>query len=80
MSEFGQKPTESLTDGRPGAIRKTCKTVERRRRKLEALVQKRIATDPAFAYALLRECIGVVLAGDIDTGKAILRYIKATAD
>ena len=35
--------------------------------------------DPAFAEALLREGIDTMLAGDVDTGKAILRdYIKAT--
>ena len=35
--------------------------------------------DPAFGEALLREGIDTMLAGDVDTGKAILRdYIKAT--
>ena len=34
---------------------------------------------PTFGEALLREGIDTVLAGDVDTGKAILRdYIKAT--
>jgi hypothetical protein len=43
------------------------------------LVQGRIARDPDFAAALLREGIDTMLAGDVDTGKAILRdYIKAT--
>jgi hypothetical protein len=43
------------------------------------LVQKRIAHDPAFGEALLREGIDTMLTGDVDTGKAILRdYIKAT--
>ncbi len=43
------------------------------------LVQKRVANDPAFGEALLRESIDTMLAGDIDAGKAILRdYIKAT--
>jgi hypothetical protein len=37
-----------------------------------------IASDPAFDEALLREG-NTMLAGDVDTGKAILRdYIKAT--
>ena len=41
-------------------------------------MQKRIARDPAFAGALLREGIDPMLTGDVDTGKAILRdYIKA---
>jgi len=43
------------------------------------LVQRRIAKDPDFATALLREGIDTMLTGDVDTGKAILRdYIKAT--
>src|ERR1700758_4242761 len=48
-------------------------------RDFKELVQKRIARDPAYADALLREGIDTMLTGDIDTGKAILRdYIKAT--
>jgi hypothetical protein len=48
-------------------------------RDFKQLVQKRIARDPSFADALLREGIGTMLTGDVDTGKAILRdYIKAT--
>jgi len=44
-----------------------------------ALVQRRVADDPKFAAALLREGIDRMLAGDVDTGKTILRdYIKAT--
>ncbi len=43
------------------------------------LVQSRVARDPNFAAALLREGIDTMLTGDVDTGKAILRdYIKAT--
>ncbi len=43
------------------------------------LVQKRVAAEPSFGEALLRESIDTMLSGDIDTGKAILRdYIKAT--
>ena len=43
------------------------------------LVQRRVADDAAFGEALLREGIDTMLAGDVDTGKAILRdYIKAT--
>jgi DNA-binding phage protein len=42
-------------------------------------VQRHVAADPAFGEALLREGIDTMLAGDVDTGKAILRdYIKAT--
>jgi len=50
-----------------------------RTRNFRRLVQTRVATDPAFAEALLREGIEVMLQGDIETGKTILRdYIKAT--
>ena len=42
-------------------------------------MHRRVAQDPAFAAALLREGIDTMLAGDVDTAKAILRdYIKAT--
>ena len=48
-------------------------------RSFRELVQKRVANDPAFGAALLREGIDTMLSGDVDTGKAILRdYIKAT--
>lgn len=48
-------------------------------RRFNYLVQHHVAADPAFADALLREGIEVMLKGDIDTGKTILRdYIKAT--
>ena len=48
-------------------------------RDFKTLIQSRIAADPDFATALLRESIETMLAGDIQTGKALLRdYIKAT--
>ena len=48
-------------------------------RSFKKLVQRRTAKDPDFAEALLREGIDTMLAGDIETGKAVLRdYIKAT--
>jgi hypothetical protein len=48
-------------------------------RSFRDLVQRQVADDPAFAEALLREGIDTMLAGDVDTGKTILRdYIKAT--
>jgi hypothetical protein len=48
-------------------------------RDFKGLVQKRIACDPAFADALLREGMETMLGGDVDAGKAILRdTIKAT--
>jgi DNA-binding phage protein len=50
-----------------------------RTKSFKALVQQHVATDPAFAEALLREGIETMLGGDIETGKIILRdYIKAT--
>jgi hypothetical protein len=48
-------------------------------RSFKDLVQRHVAEDPGFGQALLREGIDTMLAGDVDTGKAILRdYIKAT--
>jgi hypothetical protein len=42
-------------------------------------VQARARHDPAFREALLREGVEALLAGDLDTGKAVLRdYINAT--
>ncbi len=41
------------------------------------LVQRRVASDPDLAEALLREGIHAMLAGDIGTRKTVLRdYIK----
>jgi DNA-binding phage protein len=43
------------------------------------LVQARMAREPEFATALLREAVDALLSGDVDAGKSILRdYIKAT--
>jgi hypothetical protein len=48
-------------------------------RDFKGMAQRRVVKDPVFAEALLREGIDTMLAGDVDTGKAILRdYIKAT--
>ncbi|MCE2403857.1 MAG: transcriptional regulator [Dehalococcoidia bacterium] len=42
-------------------------------------VQARAQADPAFREGLLTEAIDCLLAGDIDTGKTVLRdYINAT--
>ena len=42
-------------------------------------IKNRITRDPAFREELLKEGIECLLAGDVDTGKAILRdYIYAT--
>ncbi len=48
-------------------------------RDFKELVRKRVASNPAFGEALLREGIDTLIAGDVDAGKAILRdYIKVT--
>jgi hypothetical protein len=48
-------------------------------RSFKELVQRHVADDPAFGTALLREGIDAMLAGDVETGKTILRdYIKGT--
>jgi len=48
-------------------------------RTFKATVKARAERDPAFREALLSESVDALLAGDIDTGKAILRdYINAT--
>jgi len=48
-------------------------------RSFKAMVDERLARDPGFREALLRESVETMLAGDVETGKAVLRdYIKAT--
>jgi DNA-binding phage protein len=48
-------------------------------RDFKQTVQARVLADPAFRDALLKEGVETMLAGDVDTGKGILRdYIKAT--
>jgi DNA-binding phage protein len=48
-------------------------------RHFKETVAARIGRDPAFREALLREGIETLLAGDVETGKTILRdYINAT--
>jgi len=48
-------------------------------RSFKEMKQKRTEREPEFGEALLREGIDNLLAGDVETGKAILRdYIKAT--
>lgn len=43
------------------------------------VLQARIAVDPAFAAARLREGIDALLSGNVETGKASLRdHTKAT--
>ena len=50
-----------------------------RSKSFKILVQHHVKADKKFAEALLREGIDAMLAGDVDTGKTILRdYIKAT--
>ena len=48
-------------------------------RDFKETVLARVQADPTFRDALLQEGIETLLAGNVDTGKAILRdYIKAT--
>jgi hypothetical protein len=43
------------------------------------LIDGYIVSDPAFREALIQEAVEAMLAGDVETGKIILRdYIKAT--
>lgn len=48
-------------------------------RDFKETVLARVQADPQFRDALLKEGVETMLAGDVDSGKAILRdYIKAT--
>ncbi|KQO78642.1 MAG: DNA-binding protein [Methylobacteriaceae bacterium] len=48
-------------------------------RSFKDTVKARAERDPAFRDALLTEAVDQLLAGDIETGKAVLRdYINAT--
>ena len=48
-------------------------------RDFKATVKARAERDPAFREALLTEAVELLLAGDIEVGKAVLRdYINAT--
>lgn len=48
-------------------------------RAFKATVQARVERDPAFRQALFIEAVQSLMAGDVETGKLILRdYIKAT--
>jgi hypothetical protein len=46
-------------------------------RSFQKLVDERLARDPCFRKALLRESVRAMLAGDVKTGWATLRrYLK----
>lgn len=48
-------------------------------RDFKETVQNRVRRDPSFRKALLREAVETFLAGDVETGKTVLRdYINAT--
>jgi len=48
-------------------------------RDFKKTIQARIKSDPAFRNELLREGVECLLAGELETGKAILRdYVNAT--
>jgi DNA-binding phage protein len=68
VSEEGRSPLEAAEEKRMALTRS-----------FKELVQKRVAHEPGFGEALLQEAIEALLAGDVDTAKAVLRdYIKAT--
>jgi hypothetical protein len=44
----------------------------------KTFVERRLARDPEFRKALLRESVETMLSGDLETGRAVLRdYIEA---
>jgi DNA-binding phage protein len=48
-------------------------------REFRETVKDRVNRDPAFREALLQEAVAALIAGDVDTGRALLRdYINAT--
>jgi|SRR5829696_1942778 hypothetical protein len=48
-------------------------------RAFKETVKARLERDPAFRAAMLREAVEALLAGDVITGKAVLRdYVNAT--
>ena len=48
-------------------------------RDFKETIRARVQRDPAFRRALLREAIECMIAGDVSTGKAVLRdYVNAT--
>jgi DNA-binding phage protein len=48
-------------------------------REFKETVKARVERDPAFRAALLKEAVEVLLDGDLETGKSVLRdYINAT--
>ncbi len=48
-------------------------------RDFKQTIQARVQRDPAFRRELLREAVESFLAGDLETGKSVLRdYVNAT--
>jgi len=48
-------------------------------RSFKETVRARVERDPRFRAALLKEAVEQMLAGDVETGKAVMRdYINAT--
>ena len=48
-------------------------------RRFKDTVKARAERDPKFRAALLKEAVELMLAGDVETGKAVMRdYINAT--
>lgn len=64
---------------KPAEVQSTTSLTMGLTRDFKETVLARVQTDPKFRDALLKEGIETLLAGDVDTGKAIIRdYIKAT--
>ena len=49
-------------------------------RNFKETIQARMERDPTFREELLKEGVECLLAGDVDTGKAVLRYYIATLE
>ena len=48
-------------------------------RDFKATVRERLQRDPSFREALLKEAVDCLLAGDVETGKSLLRdHVNAT--
>src|SRR5229473_7942802 len=84
-SAAGRRSARTATSRPPTTDGPTTRSARRRRsempltREFKETVQARIKADRKYRKELLREGIECLLAGDLDTGKAILRdYINAT--
>src|SRR5206468_1070256 len=84
-SAAGRKSARTATLRLPRSAGRTTRSAGRRRsevpltREFKETVQARLRADRKYRKELLKEGVECLLAGDLDTGKAILRdYINAT--